>query len=119
MQIKINTDHNIDGHEALADHVRNVVTHTLNRLSTHITRIEVHLSDENGHKRGQGDKCCVMEARLEGYPPIAVTHHGDTLHKSASGAAEKLARMIDGTLGRLRDQKTRCDGLPEPTLPEE
>jgi hypothetical protein len=41
-----------------------------------------------------------MEARLDGRPPIAVTHHADTLGNAVSGAAEKLARSIEHTLGR-------------------
>ena len=40
MQVQINTDHNIEGHEALADQVRGVVESALTRLSDHITRAE-------------------------------------------------------------------------------
>ena len=50
MQIQINTDHNIKGHEALAAQVRGVVESALSHLSDHITRVEVHLSDESSHK---------------------------------------------------------------------
>jgi ribosome-associated translation inhibitor RaiA len=112
MQIQTNTDHNIEGREALATHVSGVVEHALSHLSNHITRVEVHLSDENAAKGGQDDKRCVMEARLEGHQPIAVTHHAASLHQSIDGAAHKLTRLIDSTLGRLHDQKTRRDDLP-------
>lgn len=119
MQIQFNTDHNIEGHEALATHVTGVVQHALARLSSHITRVEVHLSDENsdknGHKSGQQDKRCMLEARLEGRPPVAVTHHADTLHKAVDGAADKLTRKLDDLLHKLHDQKTRGDAL---VLPE-
>ena len=66
MQIQINTDHNIENHEALAAQVLGVVESALSRLSDHITRVEVHLSDESSHKSSQNDKRCMMEARLEG-----------------------------------------------------
>ena len=46
MQIQVNTDHKIEGHEALAAQVRGVVKNALSRMSDHITRVEVHLSDE-------------------------------------------------------------------------
>jgi len=46
MQIQINTGHNIEGHEALSAHVSDVVKNALARLSDHITRVEVHLTDE-------------------------------------------------------------------------
>ena len=108
MQIQINTDHNIEGHEALAAQVSGVVESALSRFSDHITRVEVHLSDENSDKKGgQNDKRCVMEARLEGRQPIAVTHQAATLDEAVDGAADKLARLIESTLGRMRDQRSR------------
>ncbi len=105
MQVQVNTDHNIAGHEALAARVRGVVENTLSRFSDQITRVEVHLSDENGAKPGRGDKRCMMEARLEGRQPIAVTHEADTLDQAVDGAAEKLSRAIDSLLGRAHDHR--------------
>jgi len=67
----------------------------------------VHLSDENADKSGEHDKRCLMEARLEGRQPIAVTHRAATLDQAIDGAADKLTQMIESTLGRLRDQKSR------------
>ena len=89
MQIQINTDHNIEGHQALTDHISSVIENALSRFSDHITRVEVHLSDESGHKSSQNDKRCMMEARLEGHQPIAVTHHAATLDQAVDGAADK------------------------------
>jgi len=114
MQIQINTDHSIEGHEALAAQVSGVVESALSRFSDHITRVEVHLSDESGHKSSQNDKRCMMEARLEGHQPIAVTHHAATLDQAVDGAADKLTRLIESTLGRLRDQKSRSTDPPPP-----
>ncbi len=108
MQIKINTDRNIAGHEALVAQVAGVVESALSRISDHITRVEVHLSDENSNKKGGHDNMrCVMEARLEGRRPIAVTHQAATLEQAVDGAADKLTGLIESTLGRLRDQKRR------------
>ncbi|OAI15592.1 ribosomal subunit interface protein [Methylomonas lenta] len=107
MQIQINTDHNIEGHEAMAAHVSSIVESALSQVSDHITRVEVHLSDENSDKKhGNVDIRCMMEARLEGHQPVAVTHHAEALHPAVDGAADKLCRLIDSTLGRLRDQKS-------------
>jgi ribosome-associated translation inhibitor RaiA len=121
MQVLTNTDRTIEGHEALAAQVSGVVKSSLRRVADHITRVEVHLSDENSHKFGQDDKRCVMEARLEGRRPIAVTHQAATLDQAIDGAAEKLTRLIESTLGRLRDQKSgRTDPPPAgPKLTEE
>lgn len=103
MQIQVNTDANIDGREGLADHVKGVVESVLGHVGTRITRVEIHLSDENGHKAGAEDKRCMMEARLEGRQPTAVTHQAATLDEAVDGAANKLKRSIESTLGRLRD----------------
>lgn len=106
MQIKMNTDHNIEGHEALGTYVSSVVEDALNQTRDRITRVEVHLSDESSDKKhGKDDMRCVMEARLEGLRPVAVTHHAETLHQAVDGAADKLYRLIDSTLGRLSEQK--------------
>ncbi len=105
MQIQINTDGNIEGHERLATQVSSVVESALSRHSDHITRVEVHLSDENSDKKsGNDDMRCMMEARLEGHQPLAVTHHAATVDEAVDGAADKLTRLIESTLGRLRDQ---------------
>lgn len=118
MQVQVNTDHNIEGHEALTTRVRGVVENALSRVRDHITRVEVHLSDENGDKSGNNDMRCVMEARLEGRQPVAVTDQAETLDDQAvDGAAHKLARLIESTLGRLHDQASgRTDPPPHELL---
>ena len=118
MQIQVNTDHTIEGHEALAARIKGVVENALSRMSDHITRVEVHLTDERGPKSGKNDKRCMMEARLEGRQPIAVTDEAATLDLAVDGATDKLARLIEHTLGKLHDQRNhRIDPpLHEPTL---
>ena len=117
MQIQFNTDHNIEGHEALAAQVSSVVESALSRSSDHITRVEVHLSDENSSKSGQHDKRCMMEARLEGRQPIAVTHQASTLEQAVDGAAEKLTKLIESTLDRLHHQARHRTDPPPPGPP--
>lgn len=116
MQIQISTDHTIDGHEALSAHIRNVVENALSRCREHITRVEVHLADENGPKTGPNVIRCAMEARLERHQPLAVTFEAATLHQAIEGAADKLARVVEHTLERLREARDhRTDPLPSST----
>jgi len=121
MQIQVNTDHTIEGHEALAARIRAVVESALSRMSDHITRVEVHLTDERGPKSAKNDKRCMMEARLEGRQPIAVTDEAATLDLAVDGTADKLAKLIEHTLGKLHDQRThRTDSLrQEPTFSDQ
>ena len=102
MQIQINTDGNIEGHEQLAQQVEAVVRDGLQRFTAKLTRVEVHLSDENSDKKsGAADKRCLLEARLAGLQPIAVSHEAATIEQAVDAALEKLTHLLEGTLGRL------------------
>ncbi len=103
MDVQLNTDRNIEGNEALAARVAATVERALRRFDDQITRVEVHLSDENAGKFGVGDKRCLMEARLEGRQPVAVTHQAGSLIEAVDGAANKLKSLLDSALGRLSD----------------
>lgn len=113
MQIQINTDRNIEGREALSAHIREVVEHALSHESGHVTRVEVHVSDENGPKTGPNAMRCTMEARLERHQPLNVTFDAESLHQAIAGAADKLRHLVEHTLGKERDQKRhRTDPAP-------
>jgi ribosome-associated translation inhibitor RaiA len=101
MQIQINSDHNFTGGESLATSVRATVEDALSRFSAHVTRVKVHLSNENADKRGRDDRRCMMEASLEGHTSIAVTHYAATVGQAIDGAAERLVHLLEHTLGRL------------------
>jgi Sigma 54 modulation protein / S30EA ribosomal protein len=107
MQIQINTGHNVNGQEKMIRKAEAVVESTLGHLAERITRIEVHLSDENSEKGGSGDKRCLMEARLRGHQPIAVTNEAETIDQAVSGAVDKLKNSLDHTLGRLGGHEVR------------
>jgi ribosome-associated translation inhibitor RaiA len=102
MQVQTNTDASINGSERLSAEVEAAVVDALGRFADRVTRVEVHLSDENMRKGGADDKRCVMEARVEGRSPTAVSHKAATVEEAITGAAAKLARSLDSALGRLR-----------------
>jgi ribosome-associated translation inhibitor RaiA len=107
MQVQLNTDRHIEAHDELAHQVETVMEATLGRFADQITRVEVHLSDENSHKGGDDDKRCMLEARLAGLQPMAVSHQAATLPQAIDGAAQKLASVLESTLGRLGHKKGR------------
>lgn len=104
MQILVNTDSNIAGHESLEAMVSATVADALEHFADDVTRVEVHLSDENAGKGGEDDLKCVMEARLAGHQPLAVTHKAPSLDLAVAGAAEKLEHAVGNLLGRLRSR---------------
>ncbi len=103
MTIQINSDNNITGTEGLSDFIQNTVADSLKRFDEQITRVEVHLNDENSHKSGVNDKRCMLEARLEGLQPVAVTAHGGTVQEALKNAIDKMKSALDTTIGRLRN----------------
>ncbi|KAA0875680.1 HPF/RaiA family ribosome-associated protein [Nitrincola tapanii] len=101
MIIQVNTDSSIENDEGLTSHVKAAVEKTLGRFSEKVTRVEVHLHDENAHKPGEHDKRCVLEVRVAGLQPLAVTEHADSTGKAVAGACEKMKSALDSALGRL------------------
>ena len=98
MIIQINTDKNITGEKRSNDFFIYQIAEALQRFQSHITRIEVHLKDENGKKDGINDISCLLEARLEGSKPIAITNQANTIEQAISGAIEKIKNAIGSIL---------------------
>jgi hypothetical protein len=107
MKIQIKTDHTIMGQQAMLQRAESIVENAIGHLAEDITRVEVHLSDENGKKGGDHDKRCLIEARLRGHQPISVTHEAGTVDQAISGAADKLKNSLDHTIGRLSPHEGR------------
>jgi len=105
MKILVDTDHNVKGGEAFAHHIEAEVRTALHRYTDQLTRVEVHLSDENGGKAGSADKRCLIEARPVGRPSAIVSHDAATLPEAFDGAAKKLQHLLESTLGRLHSHK--------------
>lgn len=103
MTIQFNTDNNIQGNEELTAPLTSLISAKLNRFSDKISRVEVHLSDENGSKEGQNDKRCLLEARMEGKKPIAVTNIANNHEQAVEGAIDKLKTSLDTIIGRERN----------------
>lgn len=102
MQIQFNTDSTIEGHERLQTYFTEELEKTLKRFDDKITRIEVHLGDENKDKFGTDDKRCMIEVRLAGLNPLAVTHNADTIEKAFSGASDKIKRVLGTTFEKMK-----------------
>lgn len=94
MKIQFNTDKNIEGHERLETYFTEELERLLARFEDKITRIEVHLGDENSAKGGVDDKRCVIEARPAKLQPIAVTAHADSIEKAFFLASEKIKKAL-------------------------
>ncbi|VVN71679.1 HPF/RaiA family ribosome-associated protein [Pseudomonas fluorescens] len=105
MQIQVNSDNHIQSSIRLEEWVRTTIESTLERYEEDLTRIEVHLRDENGDKPGPHDMRCQLEARPKGHQPVSVTHKADTLELAIEGAATKLDHALEHMFGKLRNKR--------------
>lgn len=108
MKLQVNTNARIGGHGGLVAHFSATIEKALRRFSDHVTRVEVHSSDENGDKSGPQDQLCLLEARLEGRQPVVVSENAATHAQAVQGAVRKLVRLLDSTLGRSHAQRDRA-----------
>lgn len=103
MKIQINTDKNVTGSDELRISFSTLLSEELDRFDDQITRLEVHLSDENGSKDGLNDKRCLIEARIEGRQPIVVTDEASNHEQAVKGAVGKLKTKLNTIFGRMRN----------------
>ena len=116
MQINVFSDKHIDSDKRTQEWVKATVEVTLERHLEDLTRVEVHLSDENGGKSGPKDKRCKMEARPKGHQPISVSQDADSLTQAVEGAAAKLEHALEHLFGKLRGKhspKLAVEGFEE------
>ena len=102
MQIEVRTDSHIEGHMELSEEVETVVKEALGRFGDRITRVEVHLSDENAYRSGPDDKRCLIEARPERFEPIVTSHTASSLPEAVDGACGKMQRSLQTKIEKMR-----------------
>jgi ribosome-associated translation inhibitor RaiA len=101
MQIQINSDKNILMDTKLSNLIEADLHRLLDRFESQLTRVEVHVSDENSDKFGLRDKRCLIEARPKNRSPLSVTNESADVQTAVSGAAGKMQRLLETTFGRL------------------
>lgn len=101
MIIQLNSDKNIQGSEKLEAFVSQKINRSLKRFTGKITRIEVHLSDQNAGKSGSDDIQCRIEARIKDLQPVTVTARSSTKEKAFGEAVVKMKAALDSAIGKL------------------
>ena len=119
MKIQVNTDHNIEGSAELNTYIETSLSTTFERFEVTITRLEIHLSDENAGKTSANDKRCLLEARLSNHQPVTVSAHADTIYQAIDSASDKLLRSLDKIADKLTDHRSPKDLLVETPTDEE
>jgi len=102
MQVLVNSDNHIEASQDLISSVGKRVGDKIKRFEEHLTRVEIHLRDENAHKAGGNDKRCLIEARPKGRDPISVSHNADHLEQAIEGAISKLIAVLERDISKTR-----------------
>jgi ribosome-associated translation inhibitor RaiA len=108
MKVQVNTSNDIDNKDALERWASDYLNEHLGRFDQDITSIEVQMTDENHvAKGGNADKRCMLEARVNGIKPIAVTNYAANQDLAFRGASDKLAKALDHEFGKLDRREHR------------
>jgi ribosome-associated translation inhibitor RaiA len=102
MQVQINHDNHVRIGEEVSERLTRVLESSLAQFADRITRVEMHLGDENAGKAGNSDKRCMLEARLANLAPIAVTHQAESVQLAFEGALEKLEHALSHAIGKMQ-----------------
>lgn len=103
MKIQFNTDKNIQGVETLETYVSEKITNGLKHFANKITRIEVHLSDQNADKEGSDDIQCKIEARVEGLQPVMVVSNSSSNEEALDSAVSKMKSTLATIMGKMKN----------------
>lgn len=107
MQVQVNSNHTIHTGESFERWATAQLNASLSRFKDDITRIEVHMSDENSERISTDHKRCLMEARLAHHEPLAVNHRASSQDEAFRGASDKLKHALEHFLGKLRNHRAR------------
>ena len=101
MQIQVNTDNFIQGDERVIEVAEEAVTTDLGHLADKLTRVEVHLKDQNAHKHGPAHIRCTIEARPKGMKPMSAHTDADAIPAALKGAARTLRHRLEQEFAKL------------------
>jgi len=88
--------------QILRDCIARRIEAALERFSSRIRRITLHLSDVNG-PRGGVDKLCRVAVQLEGGEPIRTEGRGSEWLSLATEVAKRAAHSLTREVDRRRD----------------
>ncbi|WP_462380315.1 HPF/RaiA family ribosome-associated protein [Pseudomonas sp. Marseille-QA0892] len=117
MQVLVNSPQ-MEGGESLQAWVGGVVADRLERYSDLLSRVEVHIGDENAQKAGADDKRCQIEARPRNHQPVSVTHKAESVDLAVAGAADKMHHALEHMMGRLNAKPMSSGELNDPLAEE-
>jgi predicted component of type VI protein secretion system len=103
LYIQINTDNQVNSDSERDARLEDQIRQRLARFEERITDVEIHVA--NGAGAGAAELRCTLEARVNGFQPVAVTEHGATVDRAVMAAAKTAVKALDRQLGRRNDRR--------------
>ncbi|WP_228242900.1 HPF/RaiA family ribosome-associated protein [Porphyrobacter sp. GA68] len=100
MHVQFNSDSSVMGTENVAERIETRVREKLSRFEDRLTRLEIHVQDENAKRGGADDKNCTIEARPSGGAPLSASARAGDVDAAAAQAADKLVSLLDTHFGK-------------------
>ncbi len=104
MQFQFNSDNAISLDGSAADEVETLVRQKLDHVSDQLTRVEIHVSDVNGPRRGD-DIRCVVELRPTGMEPISAADQAADIEAAVTSATGKALTALRRQIGKQTTRK--------------
>ena len=95
---------NLHVDEATESHVQRRMNFALEQFNSWITRVQVHLEDVNGPRRGI-DKQCRILVNLKGGKTIKVEDLDVDLIAAVNRAADRVGQVVSREVDRRREKK--------------
>jgi len=89
----------------LEGYIERTLAKQLEHHEKRLTRVEVHLKDQNSGKKNGVDKHCLIEARPRGMDPVAAKHDAPEWKDAVHEAILKLERLLARKLGKDKEKK--------------
>ena len=105
MKVIINTDHNILLAENSIAEMESLVQASLDHFASHLTRVEVHLTDASAGRSTGDDIRCRLEARPERLNPEFASDDASSVDAALHGALQKMTRVLETVFGRREDAR--------------
>ena len=110
MQVLINGDKHLNLNGESIQQWQEEITDALERFSDWITRIEVHVTDENSAAKGGGDDIrCLMEARPKNHQPVSIEVHAQALGYAIRDAIDTLEKRLSTILEKARTEQRKSN----------
>jgi len=108
MQIQLNTGPGIEGKATLEEWAGDHLRQQLHRFGDHVSRVDIHLSDENSGRTTADDKRCTLSANLVGAGALAVHENAANVDQALRGAVDKLVRAVSSHVDKTTAHRDRA-----------